>query len=283
MIGKTRQESAEIEEIFDPEAGPARGILRRPAPAGKFRHSRRIPSDDLAYFIAHYWMISWDLTGCEPFTAESLPHPNVHMVFGEGTAKIYGVQSQKFVRVLEGRSQVFGVKFRPGGFRPFFDKPVSKLADGMIPAESIFGEDLKEFQMLALSAAADEEKVEAANKFFRPRVPAQDEIVDQTARLVERILLDPEIKTVEDLVSASGIAKRTLQRIFNEYVGASPKWVIRRYRLHEIIEKLNAGGKIDWAQVALELGYFDQAHLINDFKVFIGSSPSHYQKSVSMK
>ena len=134
MIGKTRQEPAsELEELFDPEVGRARGMLRRPLPAGKLRHSRRSPATDLAFWIAHYWMISWDLRGCDPHNGESLPHPNIHMVFGEGSAKVYGVQTHKFVRVLEGESQVFGVKFRPGGFRPFVDTPVSKLADRMHP------------------------------------------------------------------------------------------------------------------------------------------------------
>lgn len=109
MIGKTRQSEAEIEEIFDPGPGRARGMLRRPVKAGKFRHSRRSPAPDLEFWIAHYWMISWDLRGCEPQYGESLPHPNVHLVFGEGPATIHGVQTNKFERTLEGKSEVFGV------------------------------------------------------------------------------------------------------------------------------------------------------------------------------
>jgi AraC-like DNA-binding protein len=98
--------------------------------------------------------------------------------------------------------------------------------------------------------------------------------------LVERILREPEIKTVDDLANRAGMGKRRLQRIFNEYVGASPKWVIRRYRLHDLVEKANSGSQLDWSQVALELGYFDQAHLINDFKSIVGCSPAEYQKLI---
>jgi hypothetical protein len=55
MIAKTRHgPPAEIEEVFDSEVGGARGILRRPLPAGKLKHSRRRPPPDLAYWIAHY-------------------------------------------------------------------------------------------------------------------------------------------------------------------------------------------------------------------------------------
>jgi len=74
------------------------------------------------------------------------------------------------------------------------------------------------------------------------------------------------------------MGKRSLQRLFSESIGISPKWAIRRYRLHELIEKFNSGGKLDWSQLALDLGYFDQAHLINDFKSIVGYSPTEYRK-----
>jgi AraC-like DNA-binding protein len=284
MIGKTRQRpAAEIEELFDPEVGRARGMLRRSLPVGKFRHSRRAPSADLAFWIAHYWMISWDLRGCEPHIGESLPHPNIHMVFGESAAKIYGVQTHKFVRILEGKSQVFGVKFRPGGFRAFVDVPVSKLADRTIPAKRVFGDDVETLGAALLSSSKEKEKVEAANAFFHERVPPPNKTIELADQLVGLILQEPEIKTVDDLVIRTGLGKRSLQRIFSEYVGVSPKWVIRRYRLHELIEKLNSGEQMNWAQVAVELGYFDQAHLINDFKSIVGASPVQYQKQVSKK
>ena len=170
MIGKTRQEKAEIEEIFDPGAGRARGMLRRPVKAGKFRHSRRSPAPDLAHWIAHYWIISWDLRGCEPHYGESLPHPNIHLVFGEGAATIHGVQTNKFERTLEGRSQVFGVKFRPGGFRPLYSGPISELADRSTPASKILGDDIEKLGVTVLSPINEEEKIEAADAYFRQRL-----------------------------------------------------------------------------------------------------------------
>jgi len=281
MIGKTRQSAAEIEEVYDPEVGKARGMLRRTLPAGKLRHSRRRPSPHLAFWIAHYWMISWDLRGCEPHLAENLSHPNVHLVFENGTAMVCGVQTHKFSRMIEGQSHVFGVKFRPGAFRPFYGSPVSRLADRIIPAGPIFGKGMNSLATILLSSCKENEKVEAANAFFHERIPERDKTIHLADQLVTRILKDAEIKTVDDLVSRAGIGKRTLQRIFSEYVGVSPKWVIRRYRLHELIEKLNSGEQLDWPQLALELGYFDQAHLINDFKSIVGYSPTQYRKLIS--
>jgi AraC-like DNA-binding protein len=283
MIGKTRQETPDVEEIFDAEVGRARGVLRRPLPAGKLRHARRAPAAELVFCIAHYWMIGWDLRGRDPHTAESLPHPNVHLVMGEGAPMVYGVQTQRFVRRLEGRSQVFGVKFRPGGFRPFADGPVSKLADRGVPATEILGPEVEELAATVLSDISDDEKIAAANAFFHERLPQPNRSIELADQLVRRILEEPEIKSVEDLAERSAIGKRSLQRIFNEYVGVSPKWVIRRYRLHELVETLNSGAEPDWAQLALELGYFDQAHMINDFRLVIGHSPNQYRNQVTQK
>ena len=282
MIGKTRQKAAAVlEEVHDPEVGAARGVLRRPLPAGKMRHSRRRPAVDLAAWITHYWMIEWDLRGCEPHVAESLPHPNVHLVFEESATSVAGVQTYKFSRLLEGRSKVFGVKFRAGGFRPFVDAPVSMLADRVVPAEGIFGKEIHALRAIVFSPAAEDERVAAADAFFHARAPQPDETVALASGLVEQILTDGEIKTVDDLVLRSRIGKRSLQRIFNEYVGQSPKWVIQRYRLHEVIERFRSGDVLDWAQLALELGYFDQAHLINDFKAMVGYTPTQYREILS--
>lgn len=290
MIGKTRQALAKNEasekrstvvEAYDPRAGKARGILRRATVEGTIQHFRRDPSPDLASCIAHYWMIHWDMRGCKPHLAENLPHPNVHLIFENGKSGVVsGVQTHRFSRVLDDKSWVFGVKFRAGGFQPFFGKAVSELADKTISASLVFGREIEEFESIALSSCPDEEKIAAANEFFLGRIPKPDKTIALATELVDLILRDIEIKTVDDLVERSGIGKRTLQRIFREYVGASPKWVVCRYRLHETVEKLNSGQKLDLAQLAVGLGYFDQAHLINDFKALVGCTPAQFVKQI---
>ena len=122
------------------------------------------------------------------------------MVFENDKSVVCGVQSHKFSRVLEGQSSVFGVKFRPGGFRPFSDAPVSKLRDRIIPAKRFFGKDVEALKAVVLSSRKEQAKVEAANAFFRSRMPAPDKTIDLAGQLVERILrltesdLCPEIR-----------------------------------------------------------------------------------------
>jgi AraC-like DNA-binding protein len=231
----------------------------------------------LGFCIAYYWTVSWDLRGREPHAQETLPHPNVYLVFEDEKLVVSGVSTAKFSRLLRGKSRVFGVKFKPGGFRPYLKDSVSSITDVVKPAGGIFGADADAFESRLLAATAEEEMVAAADAFFRARIPKPDGSIALATNLVERILNRSEIKTVDRLAEDAGIAKRSLQRIFNEYVGVSPKWVIRRYRLHELVERLNSGEELDWPDVAVELGYFDQAHLINDFRSIVGYSPTRYQ------
>jgi AraC-like DNA-binding protein len=83
---------------------------------------------------------------------------------------------------------------------------------------------------------------------------------------------------VDELAEALGIGARRLQRIFAEYVGVGPKWVIRRYRMQEAAERAEARTGVDWATLSAELGYADQAHFTRDFSRVIGISPAQYAR-----
>lgn len=285
MIGKTRHASLAykksegyLAEVYDAEAGKARGVLKKSSPGGKFRHSRRSPSPELEHCIDHYWMVCWDLRGLEPYVAETLPHPNFQVVFEKNNSQVSGVFTGKFTRTLEGQSHVFGIKFKPGAFRPFLKSSASSLANRTIAVNRIFGKEADALEAELVSFSEEVAMIEAANIFFRARAPGPDSTIALAGQVVERILQERDIRTVDDLANRTGLGKRSLQRMFHEYVGASPKWVIRRYRLHELVERFHSGEPPDWPQLALELGYFDQAHLINDFRSIVGYSPTQYQK-----
>jgi AraC-like DNA-binding protein len=64
-------------------------------------------------------------------------------------------------------------------------------------------------------------------------------------------------------------------------VGVSPKWVLQRYRLQEAAERMASGEATDPAELALDLGYFDQAHFGNDFRRYVGIPPAAYAAMVA--
>ena len=112
--------------------------------------------------------------------------------------------------------------------------------------------------------------------FLRARRPPPDPALDTIAAIVATMLEDPAVARVDALAARHGMSTRTLQRLFRRYVGVSPKWVLKRYRLHEAAERIAEGRDGSWAATALELGYFDQAHFVRDFTALIGTSPARY-------
>lgn len=256
-----------------------RGVLNRKAGERKFRLSLHPPAPDLGFFVEHYWIVTWDLRGQEPYQQEVLPHPSVHLVIERDKSGIVGVMSGKFSRVLEDKGQVFGVKFKPGAFYPFIASPVSRFTDRSLSLRDAFDGDGLGFEAAMLRLVEEGAMIERAERFLRERLPERDENVALINTIVERIIADRTITKVDDIVGRFNLNKRTLQRIFSHYVGVSPKWVIKRYRLHEAAEQVAGGGVVDWPQMALDLGYFDQAHFIKDFKAIVGRSPAEYAKN----
>jgi AraC-like DNA-binding protein len=263
-----------------PKLDKPKGILHSTARERSFHHARHFPSDDLQPFIEHFWMVSWDLRGQQPHLAETLPYPSVHIVIEQGRAEVVGVVTGKFTRLLEDQGRAFGIKFRPGAFYPFWKAPVSQISDKAIPVQEVFGAAGESLVQAILAEEEQTKRITVAEEFLRARLPEPDENVALINRIVDRIIADREITQVDDIARLFNLNKRTLQRIFSQYVGVSPKWVIKRYRLHEAAELLASDEVVDWPKIALELGYFDQAHFIKDFRSMVGESPAEYAKNI---
>lgn len=164
-----------------------------------------------------------------------------------------------------------GAAFRPGVFRPFLDGPVAALTDRALPAGDV----------PSLTGGPDEPvDVASLERWLRavlPR-PEPDPAGREAGCVVALAAADPSIARVDHLAAAAGSSVRRLQRLFAEHVGVGPKWVIRRFRLHEVTERMAAGLPVDWAGLAAELGYADQAHLSRDFADLFGEPPTQYAR-----
>ncbi len=87
---------------------------------------------------------------------------------------------------------------------------------------------------------------------------------------------DRTLTRVDQVTERFDLPIRKLQRLFRRYVGVGPKWVLRRYRLHDGADLLARGQTAELADLALALGYFDQAHFSHEFKEQIGLTPADY-------
>ena len=264
-----------------------KGILHAEAGRRRFALERFDPSPDLAFFVEHYWMVRWDLRGQAPYRQEILSYPSVNLVFErEGPhyyTGVYGVPPATYIRHLHGEGAVLGIKFRPGGFYPFCKQPLSRLTGLNVPCGELLGVDVRltERRMFELESA--EQMAELAESFLRERKPQRDAQAELAGQMTETVSRDRSICKVEELAGRFGLSVRALQRMFERYVGVSPKWVIRRFRLQEAAQQMESGHVPDWAHLAFELGYYDQAHFIKDFKSLIGKTPQEYLKELQIR
>jgi AraC-like DNA-binding protein len=184
-----------------------------------------------------------------------------------------GVGRNRFTYVYRGAGRVFGVKFRPGAFLPFLGAPLAGITGSVLPAEQLWGSAATAVAIRMTAARGVDELVGLVETFLRERRPPPDPQVELVGSIVAALLHDRTISRVDDVTERFDIAPRTLQRLFQRYVGVSPKWVLRRYRLHEAAAVLAREQHRPWAGVAAELGYFDQSHFIRDFTTAIGMTP----------
>ncbi|MFE3328643.1 DUF6597 domain-containing transcriptional factor [Streptomyces sp. NPDC059176] len=273
--------------MAEPQAGDGprsdtRGIVDARELFARVRFRRREAAPPLRPYLEHYWLIDWDLA--EPYASHVVPHPCVNVVFqryGDEApwGEVAGVGRELFTKKLEGRGRVCGVQFRPGGFRPFAPQwPVSQWTGRRVPVDDV----LTDADADAVVAPDEEDaRVAALDAFLLGLRPAADPQAERATALVERVRRDRTIRRVGQLAALEDVSARTLQRLFAAYVGVGPKWVVLRYRVHEALERAEAegrpGSEPDWATLAAELGYSDQAHLVRDFTATVGVPPTAYR------
>jgi AraC-like DNA-binding protein len=142
----------------------------------------------------------------------------------------------------------------------------------------IFGPQADGLGIRSTGRVDDREAIAIIESFLRGRHPLHDDGMKRAGRIATRIAEDRSLTRLDQLVGEFDTSARQLQRLFREYVGVSPKWVIQRYRLLEAAERVAGGAVANWTNLALDLGYADQAHFIRDFKRLVGRSPAEYAR-----
>jgi AraC-like DNA-binding protein len=242
------------------------------------------PGPDLGQWVERYWTVRWDLTGADPYRSEVLPHPTVHVTFESGTtphygfampaALVHGPPVRRFTIDLSSVGRAFGVKFRPGGFGAFTGENVGAWRGQIMPIEAAFGQNGLLAEVLAHET--DEARVPVVEAFLHTRMPTSDPAYDRVMEIVAGMIADSTLISVDSVTKRFGIPERSLQRLFRRYVGVGPKWMLRRYRLHDAVTLIDSGGYGDLATLAASLGWYDQAHFTREFTAQVGQSPSIY-------
>lgn len=248
----------------------------RPSPP-IFRYA---PSAALAGLVQRYWVPVWSLT--QPQTQTTLQHPVCLVVISNTYARFYGVVPGRSSVRLKGDGWAVGTMLTPGAGRQLLGRSVATVTDSWIgidqlpvlDADALVAEVTEAMSGDPLDPHAHSLAIRAVEGRLAAFAPLDDQ-----GETVNRVLawLDahPEVTRVDELARGMAMTERSLQRLVEQRVGLSPKWLIQRRRLHDAILSLKAG-HASLADMAARLGYADQAHFTHDFRTVTGLTPGEY-------
>ncbi|WP_437943613.1 helix-turn-helix transcriptional regulator [Sorangium sp. So ce281] len=197
----------------------------------------------------------------------------------EGDVWVAGPRTRAIFKSKTGLVRMVTLRFRPGWSVPLLGVTASELTDRIVPLEDVWGRAGRELcgDLLAARSRADVIDRVARALTLRAGQPLET-ASGQLARRAVRLLEGGEVR-VENVADRLGVTARHLRRAFTENVGIGPKEFARAVRLQRAVRM--AATSCDWARIAADAGYYDQAHLIADFHQLVGLTPGAFLKRAS--
>lgn len=280
----------------DPVEKDSRGILDPWLLRRRVRLTRYPVTPALDGLIDRFWAVQWELPPGVVHRQQVLTHPSANLSVGHADAgageryaerieaRLNGVARNLTTRVLVGRGWTVAAMTTPGGLGAFIAGSAAEYTDRVVPLGPAVGVD-EATVLREIGDGSDEpSRVAVLTRILEQAVDPQRANPARQVALVARLAeTDRSLRRLDELCTRASIGPRRLQRLFLQYAGISPTWVLRRYRLLEAAEAVRGGERVSWADVAAELGYADQPHLIRDFRAVIGQTPSAYAARTHQK
>lgn len=172
--------------------------------------------------------------------------------------------------------EFFGVHFKPGGAYPFFAYPLFELHNQVVPLDAIWGNFAAEIRERLYAAPTIKAKLTLLEQLLLARLLDEPYGLNIVQYAISEIARNHGVLSIQELSDCIGISQNHLRTQFKRMVGIPPKELARLYRFAHIHRSLNATLDVDWAQIALQSGYYDQSHFNKDFIEFVGHRPTDH-------
>lgn len=238
------------------------------------------PAQPLGTFIEALWY--YDGGAIARHTDYVLPNGKFQIVIGLATdvAAVSGVRSQHVVVQAGRMASAMGVVFRPGGARGFFASPASDFFDRAVSLDAVWRSEVPHLRERLLEPVTPQAKFQALETMLlallRTRSERQIGLHPSVRYALQQFRKTSHIATVMNVAKEAGLSRRRFSQLFDEQVGMTPKMYCRLMRFRAVVAQVASGRKVDWADVALAGGFYDQAHLSHEFRRFSGLSPSSF-------
>lgn len=274
----------------DPSRTPtatSAGVLRPDQFAKYVSLDRADCSPDLSPWVENYWSLRWELPPGTSYVSSTLPHPACNLsvergflreAVGDDPVVVTGVVTRRFDVTVRDAGWVYAAKFRPGGLAALTGVHARALRDATVQASEVFDEATTDaLRGLGPEVSGDEcrHRVDAA---LSRLATTPDDDYRLLLDVIAAMLNDRSLLRVAQVEEHCSVGTRALQRLFARYVGVTPKWVLSRYRMHDVVTDLDAGYDGSLADLAANYGWFDQAHFTREFTDLVGVPPGAYQR-----
>ena len=255
----------------------------------KMRYQEYEPPLELASWVKLFWVFESRSNDPVPETvvADGFPELIIHFrspfaemdsagqIRRQPVAVACGQLTRPLVLHSSRDAGMIGIRFQPSGMVPFLSTSMRELTDVRIPAEDLFA-DIEQLIEGIVESSNDARRIAACNRFLIHALD-RDRAHLGVRRALESIKQTHGRITVESLATLMGRSRRSLELAFQSEVGTSPKMYCRIARFRHVFDAMSKDDtSINWVQVALDTGFFDQSHLIRDFRRFAGAAPTAF-------
>jgi len=173
---------------------------------------------------------------------------------------------------------LISISFQPYGAKLFFDIPSNEFFDQNIPLKYILKDKAFELESELYQTKTFEEKIIIVENFLKHQL--QKRIKEyEVKRIMKSVALINQSKGIIDIETLSSsvcLCRKQYERIFAEYIGSSPRQFLRTVRFQNNLQEKQRNKNIQLTDLAYTYGYYDQSHMINDYKLLSGKTPTQY-------
>lgn len=192
-------------------------------------------------------------------------------------ATVSGAHDRFLVRGMGGPSCVIGVHFRPGGAAAFFGASLRDLRNRTVLLDDVWGPMARDLRERLQSQPDLSRKFEILEEVLLSRLRAAAPADAMVSAALGALARDPTTARIQAVQDASNCSAQQFIRRFEAVVGLTPKRYARVLRFNALLPQLVRVGPRDWAEVACEGGYYDQSHLVHEFRRLAGLTPTEYR------
>ncbi len=189
---------------------------------------------------------------------------------------LMGARSEYAVIDTADQAYIIGVQFRPGGAFPFLRLPAGELWNTQAPLDALWPSGASSLREQLLEAATHQRRFEILEQRLLRELSRGPQPNGAVGFALREFAERPQAASIAAVAEQSGLSPKRFIQVFRDQVGLTPKVFCRVRRFQQALGQIQRAGKVDWAGVAVEAGYFDQAHFIHDFRAFSGINPSAY-------